>query len=79
MAYPEINSEETFGTLKAENAELREALERVWEAILLNDILKEEEGYPEIGDDNDEWRRVREICFKYKIPGKYVHEGSYAW
>lgn len=79
MAYPEIKSEETFGTLKAENVELREALERVWEAIRLNDIQKEEEGYPEIGDDNEEWAIVRAICFKYKIPGNYVHEGGYAW
>ena len=79
MKYPEIKSEETFGTLKAENAEFREALERVWEAILLNDIQKDEEGYPEIEDDNDEWYRVREICYKYKIPGKYAHEGCYAW
>jgi len=79
MDYPEIKSEETFGTLKAENAELREALERVWKGVGLNYELMEAEGYPDINDDNDEWRIVRDICFKYKIPGNYVHEGSYAW
>lgn len=74
MSRPKINSEETFGSLKKENKELRKALSLFWKGSKEIDSYIEDGGLEPMSD-SDTWYNIRRICHKYQIPGDYVFDG----